>query len=198
MLLTVPEGAEAGRWRFHGARVTALDVSKASRLAAAGYSDGTLVVFDYETGAARFTVPADRYGVTTLAFSPDGRRPASAGREDLVRVWDSETGRPLLAMPDRSYPPSRALLFLAPGAVALAISAAGGLRRRRELAPRRGGEVYRQKRLEAHQLAALLILLLGFSALVMDVTVYGELPEEELLRLLRDRIDRAEIYLQPE
>src|SRR5262249_24948457 len=38
--------------------------------------------------------------VTAVAFSPDGRRLASAGSDPSVKVWDTTTWKPLHVLPD--------------------------------------------------------------------------------------------------
>jgi WD40 repeat protein len=73
-----------------------------------GYGDGggEIKVWDAETGQDLLTLPAAR---TFVAFSPDGRRIAGAGKLPMIdvhgpsgsgeiKVWDAETGRELLTL----------------------------------------------------------------------------------------------------
>lgn len=57
---------------------------------------GDLVVRDVWTGEAKFTKQGLDNGVTAVAFSPDGKRIASANGRSL-NVWDAETGAQLFS-----------------------------------------------------------------------------------------------------
>jgi WD40 repeat protein len=61
------------------------------RLASAN-GDGTIGVFDVETGESLLTLRGHKDFVFSVAFSPDGKRLASAGADRKVKVWDLETG----------------------------------------------------------------------------------------------------------
>jgi WD40 repeat protein len=46
----------------------------------------------------RVTLKAHQEGVPALAFSPDGKTLATAGRDDVVRLWAAATGKELAAL----------------------------------------------------------------------------------------------------
>ena len=74
------------------------------RLASASADDGTVRVWDADTGQPigdPLTGHTD--GVGGVAFSPDGHRLASAGADSTVRVWDADTGQPARRPADRPH-----------------------------------------------------------------------------------------------
>jgi WD40 repeat protein len=57
-------------------------------------TSGKVFLIDPATGKkARELAPGHEYGVTDLAFHPDGRHLASSGRDTLVRIWDTADGK---------------------------------------------------------------------------------------------------------
>jgi len=75
-------------------RVTCLAVSPAAPLLAAGYSDGSVRLWDLGSRECRATLSGHRRGVTALRFSADGARLASGGQDTDINLWDvvGETG----------------------------------------------------------------------------------------------------------
>jgi WD40 repeat protein/tRNA A-37 threonylcarbamoyl transferase component Bud32 len=77
------------------------------RIAAVGYGDGKVTIWDSATGKEVLTIAGSRGSLLrgstagTVVFSPDSRRLAVAGEQ--VRVWDAATGRELLAIPGANH-----------------------------------------------------------------------------------------------
>jgi WD40 repeat protein len=55
---------------------------------ALGSEDGTVQVWDMTTGREAFTFRGHTGRVSSLTFSPDGRRLVSGGEDKLIKIWD--------------------------------------------------------------------------------------------------------------
>jgi WD40 repeat protein len=78
---------------------------------AAGFSDGTVMILDTDTGQRVGPTFAGHVGrVTATAFSPDARRVASGGDDGAVRFWELSSGNGI-ATPTEHGGPVVKLLF---------------------------------------------------------------------------------------
>ena len=57
---------------------------------ATGHADGTVRLWDPETGTQRLELPGDEHQVIHVVFGPDGSKLASVGEDGLVHVWALE------------------------------------------------------------------------------------------------------------
>lgn len=98
------EWASAGDVAFSpdGKRVAA-PVTAGSKGAPAGLiiddTGASVRVWDLQTGKSTQPVKGLKASVGQVVFSPDGKRLATAGSDKMVRVWDIEMGKELLALP---------------------------------------------------------------------------------------------------
>lgn len=77
----------------HARWVLSVTVTANGSLAASGGTDGTIRLWDLQTGSAR-AIPGEHGGaVTALALSPGGHSLVSGGDDDVLRIWDPSTGQ---------------------------------------------------------------------------------------------------------
>jgi WD40 repeat protein/tRNA A-37 threonylcarbamoyl transferase component Bud32 len=68
--------------------------------------DNTVRVWDAATGQETLTIWGHTDAVTSVAFTPDGRRIVSGSRDNTVRVWDTATGQEMLTLKGHRAPVS--------------------------------------------------------------------------------------------
>lgn len=64
-----------------------------------GGTDDTIMIWDIESRTLTRTLPGHIEFTRTLVFSPDGRLLVSTGNDDIVRIWDFETGQEIISIP---------------------------------------------------------------------------------------------------
>ena len=87
--LKCPRGDFPTLWEATRAAMNAAD--------AAELRAGAFFITD-ETGKELATLRGHEEPVRSVAFSPDGRRLATASADDTAKIWDDETGRELMTL----------------------------------------------------------------------------------------------------
>jgi WD40 repeat protein len=87
-------------WEVRDARVGFQSVAMhpSRPIVAAGRGDGTIGLYDADTGRELRRLKGHSGPVGAVAFSPDGNRLASGGSDRLVQVWDWSTAQPALVL----------------------------------------------------------------------------------------------------
>src|SRR5712692_6406091 len=85
-------------WQEHTDIVVSIAFSPDERTLASGSLDGSVKLWEVESGAPLWTVGPIN-GMQSLAFAPDGRTLASGGNETTVRLWDAKLGTALEDLP---------------------------------------------------------------------------------------------------
>jgi WD40 repeat protein len=79
----------------HGWRVREVAFSPNAPIIATGSSDGTIRLWDLNTGEVLKILSGHHYGIIALDFSPSGEILASGGYDNKINLWDVATGEKL-------------------------------------------------------------------------------------------------------
>jgi len=77
----------------HSGSVNSVVFSPDGRQILSGSSDGTIKLWDIDTGRELRTFSGHKGRVESVAFSPDGKKILSASSDGTVRLWDVSTGK---------------------------------------------------------------------------------------------------------
>ena len=77
-------------WRGHKVGVLSADLSPDERLTASGDYAGNVLIWDVASGRLRRRLNHGCQEVTAVKFSPDGRKLATTGMDQVIRLWDTE------------------------------------------------------------------------------------------------------------
>jgi WD40 repeat protein len=83
---------EVARFRGHGANPNCVAASPDGRRLLSCSNDGTMILWDRDTGSVLRRLQGQGGNIYSVCFSPDGRRALSGGADTIVRLWDLESG----------------------------------------------------------------------------------------------------------
>ncbi|GER85665.1 hypothetical protein KTAU_42990 [Thermogemmatispora aurantia] len=89
-------------YREHSGWVNAVAWAPDGKRLASGSADGTVRVWEADTGKQLLTYQEHSGIVLSVAWAPDGRRLASGGEDGTVQVWEADTGKQLLTYQEHS------------------------------------------------------------------------------------------------
>ncbi len=75
--------------RGHTHWLVSVVFSPDGRRMATSSRDGTVKVWEAQTGRELLTLQAGQHQITSVAFAPDGKRIAAVGQDGDLRIWDA-------------------------------------------------------------------------------------------------------------
>jgi WD40 repeat protein len=96
----VTTGRQRHHFDGHSGGITTLDFSPDSQRIAVGSVDRAIRIWDEPAGALVRTLRGPVRAVTAVRFSPDGWRLFSGSQDRTIRVWHTESGQPLVVLPE--------------------------------------------------------------------------------------------------
>lgn len=88
----------------HTDRVSYCDISPDGKWCVSASQDGTLKIWDVETGNEIQTLRGHEGGVNRCAISPDGSYIVSASWDETLKIWDPKTGNEHVSLSGHSGP----------------------------------------------------------------------------------------------
>lgn len=90
----LPPGVKLVRTlRGHTDYISHIELSPNGRMIASSSQDGTIRLWDVETGKCLNTLKGHKKGVWSVAFDPTGSILASGGSDKTVKLWETNSGR---------------------------------------------------------------------------------------------------------
>ncbi len=100
----VESGEEVVSLSGHAAEVYDVAISPTNLDVLSGSDDAELRLWESRSNYEAIVLSAGhKWGILDIAFSPDGRRVATAGRDNRAKVWDASTGKILLTLADHTW-----------------------------------------------------------------------------------------------
>lgn len=111
----------------HAGDVSEVDVSPDGRIAVSAGIDGTIRVWQLDTGACTRVLDGHAHRVVSVCLHPDGDRLLSSSKDGTIRLWDIGTGECTRVLESRARTGPGQARFAADGRQAIVVDSTGDL-----------------------------------------------------------------------